>query len=86
MERAVEEGVRTFDFGRSMKGSGAFSFKKNFGFEPVPLDYQYYLVKAQNTPNMDPDTPQNKILTTLWKKMPLPLANTIGPVLYPVIV
>ena len=86
MERAVDEGLRLFDFGRSMKGSGAYAFKKNFGFEPQPLPYHYHLVKADHVPDMDPDTPRNKMITSVWKKIPLPVANKIGPILYPVIV
>jgi FemAB-related protein (PEP-CTERM system-associated) len=84
MEKAAEQGVRVFDFGRSMKGAGAYAFKKNFGFEPMPLHYQYYLVKAREMPNIDPDSPRNRLITSAWKKMPLALANKLGPVLYPV--
>lgn len=86
MERAVEEGLRVFDFGRSMKDSGAYSFKKNFGFEPELLCYRYHFVKANDVPDMNPDSPRNKILISTWKKLPLPIANGIGPFLYPVIV
>jgi FemAB-related protein (PEP-CTERM system-associated) len=86
MERAVNQGYRIYDFGRSMKGSGAYAFKKNFGFEPQVLPYHYYLVKAKEMPDMDPDNPRNKILTSAWKKLPLPIANIMGPVLYPVVV
>ena len=86
MERAGERGIRTFDFGRSMADSGAYAFKKNFGFEPKPLHYQYHLVKARQLPDMDPDNPRNKLLTSAWKKLPLPIANRLGPILYPVVV
>ncbi|GJL85507.1 MAG: peptidoglycan bridge formation protein FemAB [Micavibrio sp.] len=85
MERAAQEGFKVFDFGRSMEGSGAFSFKKNFGFEPQKLSYQYHLVKAQELPDMDPDSQRNKFLTDAWKLLPLPIANRLGPILYPVI-
>ena len=33
MRRAVERGVRVFDYGRSKRGTGSFDFKKNWGFE-----------------------------------------------------
>ena len=86
MEHAVDKGCILFDFGRSMKGVGAYAFKKNFGFTPAPLPYHYHLLKAENVPEMDPDNPRNKFLTSAWKRLPLPIANKIGPVLYPVIV
>ena len=34
MRRAALRGYRRFDFGRSKAGTGAFAFKKNWGFEP----------------------------------------------------
>lgn len=85
MENAVDNGESIFDFGRSMKDTGAYAFKKNFGFEPQQLFYRYHLVKAGELPNIDPDSPRNKLITSVWKKMPLPVANRVGPILYPVI-
>ena len=38
MRRACERGYRSFDFGRSKIGTGAYAFKRNWGFEPTPLD------------------------------------------------
>ena len=40
MRRACERGFRLFGFGRSKRDTGAYSFKKHWGFEPAPLgDY-----------------------------------------------
>ncbi|MCE7887352.1 MAG: FemAB family PEP-CTERM system-associated protein [Alphaproteobacteria bacterium PRO2] len=86
MERSVDNGFRIFDFGRSMRDSGAFAFKRNFGFEPEPLPYHYHLVKAASVPDVNPDNPRNKFLISAWKKLPLPAANILGPVLYKAIV
>lgn len=86
MERAADKGIRVFDFGRSMAGGGAYAFKKNFGFTPEALPYHYHLVKADGVPDMDPDNPRNKFLTSAWKKLPMPIANMVGPILYPIIV
>ncbi len=86
MENAVENGVRVFDFGRSMKDTGAFAFKKNFGFEPQHLPYQSYLVNAESIPDMSPENARNKLLLSTWKKLPLSIANQVGPFLYPAIV
>lgn len=86
MERSVDNGFRVFDFGRSMRDSGAFAFKSNFGFEPEPLPYHYHLVKAESVPDINPDNPRNKFLISTWKKLPLPVANVVGPILYKAIV
>ena len=46
MRRACERGLRVFDYGRSKRGTGSFDFKKNWGFEPMPLAYEYRLFRA----------------------------------------
>ncbi|MBA6412709.1 FemAB family PEP-CTERM system-associated protein [Parahaliea sp. F7430] len=79
MRRSVEQGVLGFDFGRSKKDTGPFSFKKNWGFEPQPLPYEYYLVKRDELPNLSPSNPKYQSLIRIWQRLPLPLANAIGP-------
>ncbi len=83
MREAAERGLRHFDYGRSIQGSGAFAFKKNWGFEPKPLAYQYHLVRARTLPQMDPNSAQYRRLIGAWKKLPLCLANRLGPRLAP---
>ena len=39
MLHAARRGASRFDFGRSKTGSGAYEFKRNWGFEPQPLGY-----------------------------------------------
>ena len=46
MRRAVEKGIKVFDYGRSKIGTGSYSFKKNWGFTPEPIFYEFYLVKS----------------------------------------
>ena len=81
MKRSAERGIRVFDYGRSKVGSGSYSFKKNWGFEPEPLPYQYRLVKAHDVPNVSPTNPKYRLLIEGWRRLPLPLANRLGPVL-----
>ena len=79
MEAARERGVKIFDYGRSKRGTGAFEFKEHWGFEPQPLFYEYYLVKAQSLPNLSPTNPKYKRAIALWQRLPLPLTQLIGP-------
>lgn len=79
MRRSVDEGVGHFDFGRSKEGTGPFQFKKNFGFEAEALPYEYFLVKASQVPDLNPNNPKYRLLVNAWQKLPLPLANLIGP-------
>jgi len=77
--RAAERGLKVFDFGRSKKGTGSFDFKKNWGFEPQPLHYEYRLVKAASVPEVNPLNPKYQLAIKTWQRMPLALANLIGP-------
>ena len=81
MRRAGEKGVKIFDYGRSKEGSGSYSFKKNWGFIPIPLYYENYLVKSEAIPEINPMNPKYQLFIRAWKKLPLPLANMIGPML-----
>ena len=81
MRRAVEKGCKVFDFGRSKEGTGAYSFKKNWGFTPEPLPYQYYLVKADEMPEINPNNPKYKFFIDTWKKMPLGISRVLGPMI-----
>ena len=79
MRRACERGCRLFDFGRSKRGTGSFDFKKNWGFEPEPLHYQYLMRRGDKLPDLNPLNPKFRLLIATWKRLPLPVANAIGP-------
>ena len=79
MRRACERGCRTFDYGRSKRGTGSYSFKKNWGFEPEPLYYEYHLVRAKEIPSINPLNPKYRLFIEGWKRLPTPVANILGP-------
>jgi len=79
MSRAAARGVRLFDFGRSKIGTGSFAFKKNWGFSPEPLHYQYRMRPGRPIPDHNPLNPKYRLLVAAWKRLPLPLANIVGP-------
>jgi FemAB-related protein (PEP-CTERM system-associated) len=79
MRRACERGCRVFDFGRSKRGTGAFDFKKFWGFEAQPLCYQYVLRHGDKPPDLNPLNPKLWIFIELWKRLPLAVANAVGP-------
>lgn len=79
MRRARERGCAVFDYGRSKVGTGPYSFKKNWGFEPQPLSYEYRLYKRDSVPQNNPLNPKFRAFVALWKRLPLPVANTLGP-------
>ncbi|HHI94744.1 MAG TPA: FemAB family PEP-CTERM system-associated protein [Gammaproteobacteria bacterium] len=79
MRRAGERGIRVFDYGRSKMGTGSYSFKKNWGFEPEPLKYEYLLVKASEIPDVNPLNPKYQLFINAWKRLPLPVSKFVGP-------
>jgi FemAB-related protein (PEP-CTERM system-associated) len=79
MRHARERGATAFDFGRSKFGTGAFSFKKNWGFEPVPLAYAVRTADGQEPRQINPMSPRYRLQVSLWSKLPLGIANRIGP-------
>ena len=80
MRRAgTERGARIFDFGRSKAGSGAFDFKKNWGFAPQPLHYGYRLKAGARPPEHNPTNPKYRLMISAWRRLPLPVANAVGP-------
>ncbi|MCC6409308.1 MAG: FemAB family PEP-CTERM system-associated protein [Planctomycetes bacterium] len=70
-EWAVERGLKRFDFGRSRKDAGAFSFKEHQGFVPRDLHYRYHLVRDRELPSFTPSNPKTKVLRDAWSKMPM---------------
>lgn len=81
MERAREKGMTLFDYGRSKVGTGAYRFKKHWGFEPQTMSYEYHLVNAPAMPDLSPNNPKYKFFIGMWQRLPLPVAQRLGPFL-----
>ena len=79
MKEACERGYRTFDYGRSKVGTGPYSFKKNWGFEPQPLAYEYRLFKTDSIPQNNPMNPKYRALIAVGRRLPLAVTNALGP-------
>lgn len=79
MRRACERGCRIYDFGRSKCGTGSYHFKKNWGFVPEPLHYLYHLRRGNRPPELNPLNPKFRLFIEVWKRLPLAVANRLGP-------
>ena len=75
MRHAAGRACRRFDFGRSKAGTGAFAYKKNWGFEPAPLAYASW----GRAREINPLDPKYRLKIAAWRKLPLWLANRLGP-------
>jgi FemAB-related protein (PEP-CTERM system-associated) len=79
MGHARARGCTRFDFGRSKTGTGAAAFKKNWGFEPQPLTYFARTADGAPPRSVNPLDPKYRLQVETWKKLPLWLANRVGP-------
>ena len=79
MRSACARGLKVFDYGRSKLGTGPYAFKKNWGFEPTPLHYEYCLYKHSAVPQNNPTNAKYKFMIETWRKLPLGVANWLGP-------
>lgn len=79
LRRACARGQRVFDYGRSKQGTGSYAFKKNWGFEPSPLHYEYCLYKRATIPQNNPSNRKYRFLIAAWQHLPLSVANWLGP-------
>lgn len=78
LERAVERGQATFDFGRSTPGGPVFRFKKQWGAEPAPAEWQYD-VRRGEVSDVRPDHSRYRCACRVWRRLPLGLTRRIGP-------
>jgi FemAB-related protein (PEP-CTERM system-associated) len=78
LERAVDRGQNTFDFGRTTPGSNTFNFKRQWGARPTSANWQYY-VRSGTPSDMRPDNPRYRRFIDLWRRLPVPVTRWIGP-------
>ncbi len=81
MRRAADRGCGLFDFGRSKIGTGSFAFKHNWGFEAAKLHYRFRLKPGETIPDHNPLNPKYRMFINAWKRLPLPVANALGPLI-----
>jgi serine/alanine adding enzyme len=79
LERAIARGSTTFDFGRSSPGGGTHQFKLQWGAREEPLHWEYVLLTRRQPPDQGPSSGKFDRIISLWKQLPLPIANLIGP-------
>ncbi len=82
IEYAINQGCTSFDFGRSSFGEGTFKFKSQWGAQPSPLQWQKYdSDKNLVSENISSGSKTRELVADCWKKLPLSVANSVGPLL-----
>jgi serine/alanine adding enzyme len=78
MERAIAEGITTFNFGRCTPGSGTHRFKQQWGSRDEPL-WWYGAADRDGITTPSPHEAGYAWGARLWKRLPVPLATALGP-------
>jgi serine/alanine adding enzyme len=79
LRSAVNDGLRTFDFGRSTPDEGTFHFKRQWGAEPRPMCWEYWLPAGRTLPDQSPKNPKFAAAISLWQRLPLGVTTRLGP-------
>jgi len=79
MRHARARGCHIFDFGRSKVGTGTAHYKANWGFASQPLGYYVRALDGTVARDINPLSPQYRRKTELWKRLPAPLVDLVGP-------
>jgi serine/alanine adding enzyme len=80
MEEAIGRGVRLFNFGRCTPDGPTHRFKQQWGGHDIPLPWAYWSKGgAVGTPS--PERPLFRVATAVWSRLPMAIANRLGPVL-----
>lgn len=81
MRDAVDRGYLRFNYGRSKKGTGSYAFKKNWGFEPTQLQYEYWMPEGSEIPQHNTMNPKYRLVIDTWRRLPKAFVNAAGPYL-----
>lgn len=81
MERAIARGCTAADFGRSKVGTGAWQRKRIWGFEETPLVYGVRTADGAGPREINPLNPKYRLQIAAWQRLPLWLANRVGPII-----
>ncbi|BEV00948.1 FemAB family XrtA/PEP-CTERM system-associated protein [Novosphingobium olei] len=79
MNHARQRGCDRFDFGRSKVDTGAYHFKRNWGFLPEPLAYAHWTADGMAPRDINPLSPRYRARIAAWQRLPLGIANRLGP-------
>jgi serine/alanine adding enzyme len=75
----IQRGCHTFDFGRSSFGSGIYEFKRQWGPRPHQAYWAtWYFRRGAKAPRQRAEL---RLATSLWRRVPLVVARTVGPAL-----
>ncbi len=79
IEWAIQHGFRRVDLGRCTPGGGTYEFKQHWGCEEKPLHWYHWTPDGEAPPALSPANPRYTLAVRCWQRLPLPIANCLGP-------
>ena len=80
LESSVAGGYQTFDFGRSTRDGGTHQFKLQWGATDFPLYWESVPTGGTLETSTGPTSPSRlDMFTHVWQRLPLRIANLLGP-------
>jgi FemAB-related protein (PEP-CTERM system-associated) len=76
---ATNDGLKTFDFGRSSPDAGTFHFKRQWGAIPQPLVWEYWNATPGEARNLSPSNEKFGLAIRVWQRLPVGVASFFGP-------
>jgi FemAB-related protein (PEP-CTERM system-associated) len=76
---AIEQRCTVFDFGRSTPNEGTFHFKRQWGAEPQPLVWEYWMADGRPVPDLSPKNRKFSVAIRAWQRLPVRVATWLGP-------
>lgn len=80
MQQMISRGVRAFDFGRCTLGAATHQFKRQWGGVDVPLPWLQWSPRHLTAPPT-PHSPVFRVASAVWRRLPLAVANRVGPLI-----
>ena len=81
MRRGVELGCTRADFGRSKVGTGPHARKRIWDFAETPLVYGVRTADGAKPREVNPLDPKYRLQVAAWQRLPLAVANRLGPMI-----
>jgi FemAB-related protein (PEP-CTERM system-associated) len=78
MERAAQDGVELFNFGRCTPGSGTHRFKRQWGSRDMAL-WWYQVARGSRAATPSPHDGALALGPLVWRHLPLAVATALGP-------
>ena len=79
LKYVTDNGCSCFDFGRSTYNEGTYKFKQQWGAQPIPLEWSSYTPSGAIVNIQSKSSSLRPIVEKIWQKLPLIIANSLGP-------